>query len=255
MGRRYRVGEVAALTGVSVRTLHHYDRIGLLRPSARSEGGHRLYTERDLLRLQQVLTLRYLGFPLGHIGALLDRPDFDLVASMRIQRGVLRERMAELERIDAALDALLRRRLATGRWDWALAARATAAVQDGLAQRGAQVDRMSERYTPEQTQQFEQLRARVPPEEIGEVERGWTDLLAEVRANRHLDPASPQARALADRWAALTARTRAGFRGNQELLGAIQANYQRGAFEGFEGAPQAEDFAFIARVNEARTPD
>ena len=75
MGRYYRVGEVATLTRVSVRTLHHYDRIGLLRPALHSAGGYRLYEESDLLRLQQILTLRYLGFPLKQIGELLDRAD------------------------------------------------------------------------------------------------------------------------------------------------------------------------------------
>src|SRR5215210_1935341 len=118
MERLYRVGEFAALTGVSVRTLHHYDRIGLVHPSAHSEAGYRLYSERDLLCLQQVLTLRYLGFALKQIGALLREPEFDLVASMRIQRGALRVRIAELERIDAALNALLEHRVTTGQWAW-----------------------------------------------------------------------------------------------------------------------------------------
>ena len=63
MGRYYRVGEVATLTRVSVRTLHHYDRIGLLRPALHSAGGYRMYGESELLRLQQILTLRYLGVP------------------------------------------------------------------------------------------------------------------------------------------------------------------------------------------------
>ena len=93
MRRSYRVGEFAALTGVSIRTLHHYDEIGLLPPTGHSEGGHRLYAEDDLLRLQQVLTLRYLGFSLKQIGGLLDRPDFDLVASLQVQRLALRTRV------------------------------------------------------------------------------------------------------------------------------------------------------------------
>lgn len=59
-----RVGDVAEMTGVSIRTLHHDDRIGLLRPACHSEGGHRLYSEAELLRLRQILTPRYLGFPL-----------------------------------------------------------------------------------------------------------------------------------------------------------------------------------------------
>jgi DNA-binding transcriptional MerR regulator len=82
MGRLHRVGDVAAMTGVSVRTLHHYDRIGLLRPSGHSEGRHRLYSETELLRLQQILTLRYLGFPLKRIGELLDRPGDTLSAAL-----------------------------------------------------------------------------------------------------------------------------------------------------------------------------
>src|ERR687898_520262 len=98
MGRYYRVGEVATLTRVSVRTLHHYDRIGLLRPAQHSAGRYRLYGESELLRLQQILTLRYLGFPLKQISKLLDRADFDLVASLRVQRQALHDRIAEARR-------------------------------------------------------------------------------------------------------------------------------------------------------------
>src|SRR5918993_2101423 len=101
MGRYYRVGEVGALTRVSVRTLHHYDRIGLLRPALHSAGGYRLYGDVDLLRLQQILTLRYLGFPLKRIGELLDRTDFDLVASLRVQRQGAGGRLEEVGRISA----------------------------------------------------------------------------------------------------------------------------------------------------------
>src|SRR3712207_4536058 len=120
MRRGYQVGEVAGLTGVSVRTLHHYDRIGLLRPRQRTAAGYRLYGEQDLLRLQQILTLRYLGFPLRRIGELLDRPDFDLVVSLRVQRQALRDRIAELDRISAAIGELADQRLATAEWAWQL---------------------------------------------------------------------------------------------------------------------------------------
>src|SRR5919106_4750047 len=107
MGRYYRVGEVATLTRVSVRTLHHYDRIGLLRPALHSARGYRMYGESELLRLQQILTLRYLGFPLKQIGDLLRRDDFDLVASLLVQRQALHDRIAELERISAAIAELV----------------------------------------------------------------------------------------------------------------------------------------------------
>ena len=71
-----KVGELAQRTGLTVRTLHHYDEIGLLRPSVHTESGHRLYTERDVARLQQVLSLRQLGFALEEIALCLDRPGF-----------------------------------------------------------------------------------------------------------------------------------------------------------------------------------
>lgn len=250
MERMYRIGEFAALTGISIRTLHHYDQIDLLRPSAHSESGYRLYSDRDLLQIQQILTLRYLGFPLAQIRELLRRLDFDLMASMRIQRGALRDRISELERIEAALEELLRRRVETGRWAWDLVARTSATVQHSLNQTG---DKMNEYYSPEEMKKrFEEIGKTIPPETIQDVERRWTALLREIRASRNLDPASEQARALADRWNALLEETVGPYRDDGKLMGSIAEGYREGRYAHIEGAPTAEDFAFIARVNEAR---
>jgi DNA-binding transcriptional MerR regulator len=71
----WKVGELAKQTGLSVRTLHYYDEIGLLSPSQRTEAGHRLYTADDIVRLQQVKSLRHLGFTLKEIRDYLNRPD------------------------------------------------------------------------------------------------------------------------------------------------------------------------------------
>ena len=250
--RYYRVGEVATLTRVSVRALHHYDRIGLLRPAAHSEGGYRLYGENDLLRLQQILTLRYLGFPLQRIGELLDRPDFDLVASLRVQQQALRERITELERITTAVGDLVERRLETGEWSWQHVIQASEAVGAGLTQGAEKMDAL---YTPEQMRQFAEVAKATPPEEIAAIEQEWTALLAEVRASYDLDPASPEAQALGARWEALTARTMRGYEQFPELKAAIGANYEKGAFEGDERAPQAADFAFLERVRAARSSE
>ena len=248
--RRYRVGAFAELTGVSIRTLHHYDHIGLLRPSGRTEAGYRLYTGRDLLCLQQILTLRYLGFELKQIRDLLRRADFDLVASLRIQRVALRDRIAELERIESALGALLDHRLASGRWAWELVTRASVAVQAGLQHRG---ERMSEYYTPDEMQRrFAALGQQVPAEEIRRIEEDWAALLGDVRANRGLDPASPAARELADRWNALTESTMQWYRGDPKLVATMRRNYEQDAYRDVPQAPTREDFAFIARVNQAR---
>jgi DNA-binding transcriptional MerR regulator len=98
------VGEVAALAGVTVRTLHHYDRIGLLSPSARTPAGYRRYTPSDLDRLHQVLVYRELGFPLEEIATLLDDPAADPVAHLRRQLALLRDRLDRTRAMVAAVE-------------------------------------------------------------------------------------------------------------------------------------------------------
>ena len=98
------VGEVAALAGVTVRTLHHYDRIGLLSPSERTPAGYRRYTPSDLDRLHQVLVYRELGFPLEEIATLLDDPAADPVAHLRRQLALLRDRLDRTRAMVAAVE-------------------------------------------------------------------------------------------------------------------------------------------------------
>lgn len=97
-------GEFARRAEVTVRTLRYYDREGLLRPRGRARGGRRLYGARELVRLQQVLTLKFLGFPLVEIGRILATPDFDLARALAAQRQLVDERLARMQRIIRALD-------------------------------------------------------------------------------------------------------------------------------------------------------
>src|SRR5579862_7831259 len=90
--RTYLVKDVAELTGVSVRALHHYDEIGLLVPRARTDSGYRLYDDEELLRLQQILVGRELGLTLEEIRQSLDDPRFDRQAALREQRRALEAR-------------------------------------------------------------------------------------------------------------------------------------------------------------------
>ncbi|MET9420955.1 MerR family transcriptional regulator [Streptomyces sp. NPDC006540] len=100
----YSVGQVARFAGVTVRTLHHYDEIGLLRPSGRSGSGHRRYDDADLDRLQQILFYRELGFPLEEVAALLDDPDADPQAHLRRQHELLSARITKLKEMAAAVE-------------------------------------------------------------------------------------------------------------------------------------------------------
>jgi DNA-binding transcriptional MerR regulator len=101
------VGELSRLAGVTVRTLHHYDQIGLLSPSGRSEAGYRLYAYPDLTRLQEILIWRQLGFSLQEIQQLLDEPDHDRAAALRRQRELVELERERLNATARALDAAL----------------------------------------------------------------------------------------------------------------------------------------------------
>ncbi len=103
----YTVKEVAKLSGVSVRALHHYDEIGLLKPACVGANGYRYYGRDELLRLQQILFHRELGFPLQEIRQVLSAPNFDRVAALRAHRERLMEDIQRYRRLVRTLDATL----------------------------------------------------------------------------------------------------------------------------------------------------
>ena len=105
--RTYQVSQVARIAGVSIRTLHHYDAIGLLVPARRSECGYRIYDEDDLLRLQQILIGREQGLALEQIRRTLDDPSFDRQRALLAQKRHLRERARRTDAMLRAVDAAL----------------------------------------------------------------------------------------------------------------------------------------------------
>jgi len=107
--RAYTVGQLAKTAGVSVRTLHHYDHIGLLKPRSRTPAGYRLYEEQDLLRLQQILFFRELDLSLSEIRGILDDPAFDQVQALDDHRRILQARARRLTNLIATIDKTIRR--------------------------------------------------------------------------------------------------------------------------------------------------
>jgi DNA-binding transcriptional MerR regulator len=101
------VSQVSRIANVSVRALHHYDEIGLLVPSARSDAGYRLYDDADLARLQQILFFRALELPLPEIARIMNDPAFDVAAALRYQREMLIEKLARSHALIRAVDAAL----------------------------------------------------------------------------------------------------------------------------------------------------
>lgn len=100
----YKVKEVADIVGVSVRTLHHYDQIGLLKSESVSPAGYRLYSDHDLERLQQILFFRELGISLQKTKDIIDSPGFDRKQALIIHKGLLIEKRNRLERIIASVE-------------------------------------------------------------------------------------------------------------------------------------------------------
>ena len=98
------VAQVARQAGITARALHHYDRIGLLRPGQKTEAGYRLYGRAERERLQEILFLRELDFPLGEIAAILDHPAYDRKEAMRRQRELLLLKRQRLDGLLALLD-------------------------------------------------------------------------------------------------------------------------------------------------------
>lgn len=111
-GGAYTVGAVSDLVGVSVRTLHHWDDIGLMHPSDRTSGGYRSYSDADVARIHQILVYRDLGFDLARIAALLDDPETSEVDQLVRQRTLLLERMEYMRGVVGAIDQVIAARQA-----------------------------------------------------------------------------------------------------------------------------------------------
>ena len=186
----YRVHEFAELAGVTVKTLHYYDRVGLLHPQ-RTASGYRVYRPSDLVRLEQILALKTIGFALKDIRALLDRTSLPLPAIFRQQRDVLEEKRRLLDR---AIRALIDAEHAAA----SESAPVTAILQRVIRVMNMQdVEVMRKYYSDEAWAQWRHYYDDWPSPT-------WQSLYREINAAIGCDPAAPLAQALADRWQALT---------------------------------------------------
>ncbi|MFL6234250.1 MAG: MerR family transcriptional regulator [Thermoanaerobaculia bacterium] len=206
----WKVGELARRTGVSVRALHHYDEIGLLSPSRRSESGYRLYGEADAARLQQIRSLQALGFSLEEARDFLKRPEVtpDRVLQLHIAR--LKEQIAAQQGLCDRLEQVARR--------W----RSDENVPtEELLQIIEVTNMIGKYYTPEQMEQMKQRRETLGEDHIRQVEGEWPELMAKVQAemDRGTDPADERVQALARRWKELVEEFTGGDPGITKSVG------------------------------------
>lgn len=193
----------ARRAGVTVRTLHFYDRLGLLAPTARTDSGYRLYGEPELVRLEQILALRFLGLPLDQIKELLDGPPQTLERALSVQRSIILE---ERRRLDLVLEAIDEAQTLLGEDDDDARWRAVQNVIEAFKMKN-DFSWTANYYSPEGLKKLAQLRDTTPPDVIEKGQRDWAQLIAEVEAAcKTEDPSSPAAQALARRWRELIAQ-------------------------------------------------
>src|SRR5215467_13784970 len=196
----FRVSEFAEKAGVTVRTLHHYDRLGLLKPSGRTEAGYRLYGDRDFARLQQIVTLKFIGLPLRQIKDLLDRGDLDLKSALNLQRRMLLEKRVQVEAAIRAIEEA-ERSLKVGAPPDLDALKKIIEVME----RQNNMEWTKKYYSEEAQAKIAERAATWTPELQSKVEQGWKALFSEVEGAiaGKLDPATEKAKALAVRWSEL----------------------------------------------------
>jgi DNA-binding transcriptional MerR regulator len=200
---------------VSIRTLRYYDKVGLLLPSLHTEAGYRLYSDEDLLSLQQILALKFLGFSLEEIKVCLQTEPKGLQKALALQKAMMKEKRSQLDAIIQAIDGA-EKLLQTNQCDWEAI---TSVIQ--VIQMEQNKDWVNKYFTPEQQKKMEELSRKSYTQEnaqkLAEWGKEWseedqkianqqwgavsTELKQLVAARK--DPASPEAQALAKRYSEL----------------------------------------------------
>jgi DNA-binding transcriptional MerR regulator len=200
-----KVGELARRTGLTVRTLHHYHEIGLLKPSLHTEAGYRLYTAGDIARLQQVLSLRQLGFSLDEIRDCLDRPAFAPLEVINLHIARLRGQIEAQQKLCEQLETLAVHFRAAGE--------VSADEFLHTIEEMTMLESLQEKYfTPDQLKLIKEGREKAGQEQLERMQEDWAGLIAQIRAEMDsgTDPADEKVQALARRWQDLMMRSTGG---------------------------------------------
>lgn len=237
----WKVGELAKRTGISVRTLHYYDEIGLLSPSHHTAAGYRLYTAGDVARLQQILSLRNLGFSLEQARDYLLRPGVSPLGVVQLHLARVSEEIEAQKRLRHRLEALAHH----------LSAAEPVSVEE-LFQTIEEITMFEKYYTTEQLETLKQRGEQIGAERIRQVEGEWRELIDQVQAemDKGTDPASETVQALARRWRGLLEEFTGGDPGIEQSLGNLwKQEPDAGQRHGFSFDPAL--FEYVAKANAA----
>jgi len=231
-------GALAERTGLTVRTLHHWDELGLVVPSHRSQAGRRGYAPQDVERLYRVVALRRLGLPLATIGRALDGSR--LADVVERQLAATRSRIAEERRLAVLLEGVLHQ-----------LARATRPGIETVLEAITLTEKIEQHYTPEQLQRLAERREQLGDDAIRAVEQEWEALFGRLRASRNAGTAPEDPSLAAD--AARSTELFAAFHGGDEDIRAnVTALWaDAGAGEASGGMVDPELFAYLRAVQQA----
>ena len=233
----WKIGELARATGLTVRTLHHWDHLGLVSPSRDAFSAHRYYSGADVERVYQVLALRRLGVPLATIGEVLAH-SAPLGPVLSRHLDAVETQLAELTRLRASLRATL-----------TAAEERTSADLLTLIRKVIVVDKTVEQYfTPDQLAELAQ-RQEGESEQIAQVRAAWPDLIARVQhaVENGVDPTSDEGRALGREWQDLLAQFHRGDEQLRDSLFAMQAE-NADQIQREHGGPSPAQLEFIGRA-------
>jgi MerR family transcriptional regulator, thiopeptide resistance regulator len=206
-----RIGALAQATGVTVRTLHHYDAIGLLVPDARSPTGRRLYSQPNVRRLYQIVALRRLGLSLEEIAGTLDQNP-DLIETVRQHLARVEQGLELQRRLQRTLTQVLEQ-----------FERDDQPTLDQFTQAIEVMTMIEDHYTPEQRAQLEQRREALGEEGIRQAERDWAMLIETVKTERAngTEPTAARMLELARQWQTLIEQFTGGDEGMGRSLAAM----------------------------------
>ncbi|PEM70562.1 MerR family transcriptional regulator [Bacillus pseudomycoides] len=195
INKKWKVGELAKQTGLTVRTLHHYDQIGLFSPSEVTDSRHRIYTETDITKLQQILSLKQLGFTLEEIKETIENPDFNPIEIIKVQLETTKKQIEIQQKLYSRLEGMYE--LLSNQQE----------VQSENFIKLIEVINMSEKYfTHEQLEKIKIQNEQFSSEEKKEIEDQWFELIAKIRTEleKKTPTNHPEVIELAKRWKELT---------------------------------------------------
>ncbi|MFC4076116.1 MerR family transcriptional regulator [Salinithrix halophila] len=238
----YRTGEFAAKASVTVRTLRWYDRVGLLNPSCTSEAGHRLYTDADLVQLEQILALKFLGLSLEEIRECQAVGPESLTESLAVQKEMLKDRRAQIDRVIGAIE-WIEKLSSGGEPDWQSIIQVIRVIQ-----MEEKKDWWKKYYSDEAVKKLEERQKTYSEEDALQDAARWNEAIADMKkaVAEGKDPAAPEGQDIARRWWNLIEEFTMG---DEEIREGLNQSYQ--ADDGPFCKPYtAEEEAFINRALE-----